>query len=455
VARNVDGFQSGTFRGRVYWKFVSAQWSVHSYQKHLPTAEYDTLFGDTRTKQTDSRDYVELRAEPHLSDKVTTLTRLHWNHYDFRGTYPRDSVDGGLELDTFHGSWLGLEQRVQFTPVSRLRLTVGGEGQLHYQVEQRAGDESGTYLDDTGTHGRPFQVGALYALADATLSERARLSVGARLDAYSTFGSSLNPRAALIVKPYSGGNTKIIGGKAFRAPSIYELYYNDGGFTQVESPHLAPESMYSVEVEHAHRFSASVVGTAAVYGNYAAHLISTLGSGTQADPLHYENELSPLVVLGGEVGLRREFRQGAMFAVSYGVSVAHFLASNAVSDLISLSNAPDKRNVANSPVQLASLKGVIPIINRALSAGSRLSIEGPRYDRYENQSDPVSQGKTAGSVLWDLVLSGEEPHYGVHYALGVYNALDWRYSVPVSNEFTQRSIEQSGRTFLASLDVRY
>jgi len=455
VARKVDGFDSGTFRGRVYWKFLSAQWSAHTYEKHLPTAEYGTLFGDARAMQTDTRDYVELRAEPHVSDTVSVLTRLHWNHYSFRGVYPRDPVDGGLELDTFHGSWVGLEQRVQITPVPRLRLTFGGEGQLHYQVEQQAGDDGGYFLNDTGKRGRPFQVGALYALADATLSARAHLSLGARLDAYSTFGSSLNPRAALILKPYSAGNTKIIGGKAFRAPSIYELYYNDNGYTQIESPNLEPESMYSLEVEHAHRFSASVVGTAAAYGNYAAHLISTFGGGTQADPLHYQNETSPLVVLGGEVGLRREFRQGAMFAVSYGVSVAHFLASDSASDLVSLTTAPDRRAVENSPVQMASLKAVIPIINHALSAGSRLSIEGPRYDRYENSNDPNTQGKTAGSVLWDIVLSGDEPHYGVHYAFGMYNALDWRYSVPVSTEFTQRSIEQNGRSFLASVDVKY
>jgi outer membrane receptor protein involved in Fe transport len=454
VARNVDGFDSGTFRGRVYWKFLSTEWSAQSYQKHLPSAEYGTLFGDARTQQTDKRYYVELRAEPRVSDTISVLTRLHWNHYTFRGAYPRDPVDGGLEIDTFHGSWVGLEQRVQVTPVSRLRLTFGGEGQLHYQVEQQAGDDGGYFLNDTGKGGRPFRVGALYALADATLSSRAHLSLGARLDAYSTFGSSLNPRAALILKPYPAGNTKILAGRAFRAPSIYELHYNDGGYTQIPSPGLDPESMYSLEVEHAHRFSASLVGTAAAYGNYAAHLISTLGSDTQADPLHYQNETSPLVVLGGEVGLRREFRQGAMFAISYGVSVAHFLSSNGLSDFASLTTAPDKRAVENSPVQMASLKAVIPII-RALSAGSRISIEGPRYDRYESSSDPNSQGKTAGSVLWDIVLSGDEPHYGVHYAVGVYNALDWHYSVPVSNEFTQRSIEQNGRSFLASVDVKY
>jgi outer membrane receptor protein involved in Fe transport len=454
VARGVDGFESGTFRGHAYWKFVSVQWSTHSYEKHLPTTEFDTLLGDDRAMQTDKRSFVELRVEPHVSDTVSVLSRVHWNHYTFRGAYPRSADEGGLEVDSYRGSWVGLEQRVQFKPFSRLRITLGGEGQLHYQVEQRGRNDDGTFLDDTGDHGRPFQVGALYALADATLSERAQLSLGARWDAYSTFGSSLNPRVALILKPYQAGNTKLLLGKAFRAPSTYELYYNDAGHTQVQSPNLDPESLYSLEIEHAHRFSASMVATASAYGNYAAHLISTLGGGIEGDPLHYENERSPLLVLGGEVGLRREFRQGAMFALSYGLSVARFLATNGAGDLASLSRAPEKRNVANSPVQLASLKGAIPIINRALTFGSRLSIEGPRYDRYENRSDPA-QGKTGSAVIWDLVFSGEEPRYGVHYAFGVYNAFDWRYSAPVSTEFVQRTIEQNGRSYLANLDVKF
>ncbi|HWZ91531.1 MAG TPA: TonB-dependent receptor, partial [Polyangiaceae bacterium] len=454
VARGVDGFRAGTFRGRVYWKFLSAQWSLNSHEKHVPTAEYGTLLGDDRSVQTDTRSYVELRAEPRVSDTVSLLSRVHWNHYTFRGGYPRDPVDGGLEIDTFGGSWVGFEQRLVFTPVSRLRLTVGGEGQRHYQVEETVRDDTGFYLNDSGKDGKPFQLGALYALADAALSDKVRLSLGARLDSYSTFGSSLNPRVALIVKPYAQGNTKLIGGKAFRAPSVYERYYNDGGQTQIPSPNLGPESMYSLEIEHTHRFSPTIVGTAAAYANYATRLISTLGEGTADDPLQYQNEHTPLLVLGGEVGLRREFRQGLMFALSYGLSDARFLSSESASDLVRLARAPEKRSVANAPVQLASFKTAFPILSRALTFGSRLSIEGERYDRYENVDDPA-QGKTGAAVIWDIVLSGQEPRYGIGYAFGVYNAFDWQYSVPVSGEFVQRSILQNGRTFLASLDAHF
>ena len=51
----------------------------------------------------------------------------------------------------------------------------------------------------------------------------------ARLDAYSTFGTSLNPRVAAIIKPYDGGNLKIMAGKAFRATAVEKLLDGTSG----------------------------------------------------------------------------------------------------------------------------------------------------------------------------------------------------------------------------------
>ena len=187
----------------------------------------------------------------------------------------------------------------------------------------------------------------------------------------------------------------------------------------------------------------------------ATSLISTLGSGTSDDPLHYANESDPLAVLGGELGIRHEFRQGLMFAASYGLSVARFLQSESFHDLVTFTRSTEKREVENAPVQLASFKTAFPILARALTLGSRLTIEGQRYDRYENASDDSPQFRTRPSVLWDIVLTGQEPRYNVGYAIGVYNAFDWHYAVPVSNEFTQRNIAQNGRTFLASVDAHF
>jgi outer membrane receptor for ferrienterochelin and colicin len=454
ASRNADAFAAATVEGRVWWKWLTAQWFLHSHDKQLPTGAFETLLGDPRTHQQDTRAFVEARAEPVLSRQVQLLSRVHWNVYRFRGDYSRALTDGGLERDTFDGQWVGAEQRVVVTPSEQLRLTLGGEGQLHYRVDTSARDNTRAYLDDTGDAGRPYRVGAVYALADADPSDRVRLSGGVRLDAYSTFGSSLNPRAAVILRPYSAGNLKILGGKAFRAPSTYELHYNDGGITQVPSPDLRPESIYSFEVEHSHRFSPTVTGLAAVYGNYVTNLVQARGGGVQSDPLHYVNAAFPLLLAGVEIGVRREWRQGFMLQASYEYQHATYLASTSAADFLALRKDSAMRNVENSPEHLATFKAAAPILARGLTAATRITFEGPRYDRYESVGEPA-QGRTASTVIWDLVLSGHEDRWGFRYSLGAYNVADLRYALPVSNEFSQRSILQNGRTFLASMDVAF
>ncbi|MBN1609527.1 MAG: TonB-dependent receptor [Polyangiaceae bacterium] len=450
VVRDRDGFDADTVHGAARYEWLAAQWSLHSHSKHIPTGGYDTDISDPRMQQRDTRAFLELRAEPEISSVVSLMTRAHLNLYRFVGLYPRVRNEGGLEVDAYHGQWLGLEQRVRVAPSAGLRFTLGAEAQLHYRVWQTAQDDSGVFLDDK----HPYRVGALYALADADLSKAARVSAGARYDAYSSFGGSLNPRAALIVNPYPRGTLKLMGGNAFRAPSVYELYYNDGGLTQVASPDLRPESITSAEVEHSHRFSPTVVGTAAVYANHVRSLITPAGSGNASDPLHYENSDNPLFVVGSEIGLRRDFRQGTMLGASYSFAYARLLAGSSVSDLASFDSDPAKRHVANAPMHLASLRGAVPLLARAVLASTRLSFEGPRYDRNENVTDP-RQRSTRPFVIWDIVLSGEEPRFGLLYAVGVYNAFDWRYSLPTTPELAQNTLVQDGRTFLASVEKSF
>ena len=450
TARGADGFDAGTLEGRYYKKWFSAGWYLQSHHKRLPTGEYGTLLGDARTQQTDSRASLELRAEPRWSEVLSTMTRLHANHYRFDGGYARAPEDRGLERDTYRGSWIGAEQRVEVRPSPAFKLTVSAEGQLHVQVKQHTQNESGVVLNDQ----HPYQVGAAYALVDVNPNERLHVSLGARLDAYSTFGRSLNPRAAVVAVPYTGGNTKLMFGKAFRAPSVYELYYNDGGSTQVQSPNTGPENIYSAELEHSHRFSPTVSATIAAFCNYARDLVSAAGQGDEADPIHYVNERAPIATVGGELGLRRDWRQGYMLGVSYSWQRSRFLSGRSLSSLLAFEQSADYRRVANSPEHLGSIKGALPILGRAITLASRLSLESGRFDRNEHRGEDP-QTKTDAFAIWDIVVTGRETRYGFSWAAGVYNAFDWRYSLPVSAEFPQRVVPQDGRSFIFSADVTF
>ncbi len=490
-ARNVDDFTSGMVNGRAWYKSLTLQWFLNSRIKTLPSTEYGTVLNDARSHFADTRGFLELRFEPQLTPAVQLLARAHANMYDFDGfnAYPTWQQSGGTTTgssrDTYRGRWGGVEARVFFTPSESFRLTVGGEFIQHFQTLQQGVDDVGPYVfDDKGNPGRndPFSVGAGYINADILPVKAFKISAGARVDYYSSldkfnFLDAFNPRLAFIIKPYKGGTIKLLAGKAFRAPSVYELYYTSS--TQLRPVGLKPEQVYSAELEYDHRFSTTVVASGAAFVNGVSNLIElnnvTDGAGNVQN--QYRNSLFPVLVVGGEAELRREWRQGWMFGASVTVQYAQYLNKEEVLTGVTGSACTDVggtvegancravavRDVPNSPRVLASVRGAIPIIGRTLMVMSRLSFEGGRPDgQYRNYDSSgttpaalPAQGSTTPGVIWDLVFSGEIERVGVRYAVGAYNVLGWQYDTVPSGEFIQRTIMQPGRSFLASLSVTY
>jgi len=437
--RGSDGFESGTVNGRVWYKALTLQWLFHSRKKQLPGAPFESIVGDPRTRFTDTRGLLEARFEPKVSNELQLLSRGFGNLYEFVGVFAFPSGEGGAQRDNYTGHWAGLEQRAIWTPSDRVRITAGGEIQRHFKTRQIGVTETDVVIDRDD----PFTTGAGYLTGDVTPVPWLKASAGARLDWYSTFGTSINPRLAFIVRPGDRTNVKLLGGKAFRAPSVYELYYT--GANQLTPPpgSLRPEEIWSGEVEVTHRFSTTVTGTLAGFTNYVTDLIVLGGSATAADPNIYRNSPAPVVTVGGEAELRRDFRQGWMLAATYSLQSTRYV-----------NNTLGLREVPNSPTHLASLKGAVPIIGKSLAAMTRLSLDGPRFDRFEQPGDPA-QEKVDVNVVWDAVLSGEAEKIGVRYAVGVYNAMDTRYVMPLSGEFRQRTMQQSGRTVYLSASYTF
>jgi len=449
TARGIDGMRVGTWTGRLWYKSATVQWSVNHHDKNVPSAQFETLFGDSRMRQWDSRAFVEAKVEPNLGPTFESLSRVHGNYVGYRGHYPYSPSDGGVERVAYDGAWIGVEQRILVKPTRSVRITGGGEAQYHFLAHDRSSTELFGSTDDR----RTFSLFAGYGTVDVTPSSAFKLSAAARVDAYSTFGSSVSPRIALVIKPYDRGNIKLMGGKAFRAPSFYELFGEDGD-RRVRSTGLAPENLYSAEVEYSHRFSRDVVGLASAYSNYITDLIALRdlpGSTADRPRYSYANTNVPVGTIGGEFEVRREWRDGFTIGLSYSVQKSRYLKSDSFLDYLSFAPSRELREVPNSPEHLASLKGAVPILGRALMAMSRLTYSGRRFDRNDaNTPGAPLQGTTPGGFLWDIVLSGTEQRLGFSYAFGVYNAFDTALRLPVSSEFRQLSMPQLGRTFLAT-----
>ncbi|EAR60919.1 TonB-dependent receptor [Oceanospirillum sp. MED92] len=73
------------------------------------------------------------------------------------------------------------------------------------------------------------------------------LTLGGRLDHYSDFGSTFNPRAGVVWEPSPDFTGKLLYGEAFRAPSFSELYLKNNP-SGIGSSSLKPEQIKSYEI---------------------------------------------------------------------------------------------------------------------------------------------------------------------------------------------------------------
>ncbi|MGH7280865.1 MAG: TonB-dependent receptor plug domain-containing protein, partial [Polyangiaceae bacterium] len=446
VARGLDGFDAATTNGRVWYKDLTAQWFLTSRKKTLPDAGAGVVFGDPRNHFADTRGLIEVRYEPKLSRDLQSMSRVAMNMYNFDSltndeyyTGNDGTLQGGVDTEAFRGLWGSAEQRFIYAPSKGVRLTVGGDVQRHFRAEQTGNDETHVLINRND----PYTTAAAYMIGDVTPDKHLKFSLGSRYDYQSTTTEgAFDPRAAIILRPTETWNVKLMGGRAFRAPSVYELFYSTD--SQIPAPDLHPEHITSGELEISHRFSNTVTATVAGFTNYVTDLVILRGTGSPGDPNYYSNSTAPILTIGGEAEIRREWRQGWMLAAQYSYQHSRYLNDDGT-----------LREVPNSPDHLAGIKGAAPILGRSLMIMTRAAFEGPRYDRYDQITDPPSppQLKTDPAVIWDLVLSGDAEKIGVHYALGVYNIADWRYAEPISAELIERTAPQPGRTVLANVSV--
>ena len=78
--------------------------------------------------------------------------------------------------------------------------------------------------DDSFNVKESREISSFYLQHQLHINQQWELTAGLRYDNYSDFGSSTNPRLALVYKPKAKSSVKLMYGTAFRAPNFLELY---------------------------------------------------------------------------------------------------------------------------------------------------------------------------------------------------------------------------------------
>ncbi|MCP4278332.1 MAG: TonB-dependent receptor [Gammaproteobacteria bacterium] len=98
------------------------------------------------------------------------------------------------------------------------------------------------------------------------------LTAGIRYDGYSDFGSTVNPRVALVWATSHALTTKLLYGSAFRAPSFTELYFANNPVSLGNST-LQPEIIDTLELAFNYRPSPNLQGNLSLFAYEAKDLI--------------------------------------------------------------------------------------------------------------------------------------------------------------------------------------
>jgi outer membrane receptor for ferrienterochelin and colicins len=427
IAVSLDDEEVPTFMASVSAGRFSVRATGVQRRKQVPTASFDSVFGDGREATRDTRASLSGVYDGPLGGSWMGTARLAYDYYGYHGDYPTDYGDDGLVVlkdVAFSHSMTG-ELTARRRAGRMHQFTFGAELRHHFKAQQTAKDAVSNYidLDMPGTN-----LG-LYAQDEIRPRSWLLLNIGARLDHFVDFGARATPRATVVLLPRPQTALKVLYGSAFRAPNAYERYYYN--YAAGLTTELHPEQIHSTELVWEESLSRHVRATVSAFHYDVDRLIEQRESPVlnSLDGIYFANGGGTHAV-GLEAEAEGRFDQGITARVSH-----------------TLTQARDHEGampISNSPVHLSKASVQFPLWRAGVAVegqhvGERLTLGGDALDSFFTSNVTVTT-----PAAWRLSL-----------AASVFNIFNRSYSDPGAEEHVQSSIAQDGRVLLIRAGLRF
>lgn len=436
IAQDNDKDKAQRFFTSLRYHNISLEGGFVSRQKDSPLAPYETYFNDPRQHPIDQQGFVSIRWEETTPSDWNISTRAYYDFYGLAVDYPSNvatppalpSIVLNQERDS--AQWAGIETQFAKQLWEKHRLTFGAEFRHDFSLTIHSEDLNPPALvaDVRETANR---VGAFTEM-ESSIFTNLSITAGGRYDYYSTFGSALNPRVALIYNPWNKASWKFLFGEAYRAPNLWEADFRSS--VQKGNPNLKPETIRTYELVYEQYLRTELRSSVSVFLNQARDLILQ-----DTDPgdglLYYRNE-SEAETKGASAELEYRSKKGFLARTSYSIQRTVQVGTG--------------EELSNSPRHLAKANISIPIYEQKVFLSSEIQYSSRVLNR------PAVLPSTTGSYwVMNTTLFSRNLLKNLEASASVYNVLNRKYSYPLGDEYLPAAILQDGRTFQVKLTYRF
>jgi iron complex outermembrane receptor protein len=417
----------------------------------------------------DQRDgFVNLGYNWEVNETLTITPNVYY-HYNYMGnrtqflpqgtTFPNNiynptgTVTLPLGMESFQGAVNtreGGEIRADWLATDRYKMVFG----LTYEkMRQKDLEHKGNYYFETdgdlivlpGEQETPAEFyynrrvdrtfRALYLENLFDLTDSLRLTLGGRYDSYSDFGDSFNPRASIIWEFAKGYELKLLYGRAFLAPSFYQLYNTVPLING--NPNLDPETIDSFEATLAMK----PLQKLSMQFTYFHNTIKDTIVETYQNPAIIFDNTEETVVDGFESEARYDLGRGSYLAANYTYQHSYDKGTNA--------------RVGKVPMHYAHLAANFRL-NRQINWHSSINWQSAPNIRKEDKADGYKGfGESYAIVNTGLTIKDICPSMeNIEFRAFVYNLFDKKYFTDYSGEIPY-GVPAPGRQFMVELKITF